>query len=83
MTDLLFDTKRAGERLGLAPATLSKLRVRGEGPRYLKLGSRVLYPAAELDAWVASKPLLSSTAEGTARRPRAGRPPRGASPRAA
>jgi hypothetical protein len=32
--------------------TLAKLRYVGGGPRYRKIGARVAYPVAELDAYV-------------------------------
>jgi predicted DNA-binding transcriptional regulator AlpA len=40
---------------GLSASTLNKLRVFGGGPAYLKLGRRVAYSIADLDAWLASK----------------------------
>jgi hypothetical protein len=74
MTTLL-DPKAAAERLGLAVATLARWRVSGDGPPFKKLGARVVYPANELEVWLAAQPLQRSTAEGRARRPRAGRKP--------
>lgn len=50
-----FDTIRAAKRVGLSASTLNKLRLTGGGPRFAKLGSRVIYPAAELDAWVGAR----------------------------
>ena len=57
MTDntIPFDTDGAALRLGLAASTLEKLRVTGGGPAYLKLGRRVRYEAADLDAWKAAR----------------------------
>jgi predicted DNA-binding transcriptional regulator AlpA len=74
----LLDTHHTAERLGLARATLAKLRVVGGGPAFVRLGTKVLYDEAELAAWLDSKPRLRSTADGavSARRPRAGRPPK-------
>ena len=40
---------------GLSVSTLNKLRIYGEGPAYLKLGRRVAYDVADLNAWLASK----------------------------
>lgn len=40
---------------GLSVSTLNKLRLTGEGPDYLKLGRRVAYDVADLNAWLASK----------------------------
>lgn len=43
--------KEAAERLRLTIGTLSNWRVRGEGPRFIKLGRKVLYPEAEIVAY--------------------------------
>ncbi len=50
--------------IGIAPSTLNKLRLTGGGPRYRKIGRRVVYPITELDAWLAEQ-LRSSTSEVT------------------
>ena len=50
-TDLL-DTGEAAAYLHLSPRTLERYRVTGEGPRFLKLGRRVLYRRADLDTWI-------------------------------
>lgn len=45
----------AAEYLGLAASTLAKMRLRGDGPAYLKAGPRVIvYDTGDLDAWLAS-----------------------------
>lgn len=44
-------TPQASERLTLAVSTLEKLRVTGGGPKFLKLGRRVVYTIADLDAY--------------------------------
>lgn len=43
--------KEAAERLRVAHGTLSNWRVRGDGPRFIKLGRKVLYPLVELEAY--------------------------------
>jgi predicted DNA-binding transcriptional regulator AlpA len=40
---------------GSSTSTFEKLRLTGGGPRYLKLGRRVAYDPADLDAWLATK----------------------------
>jgi predicted DNA-binding transcriptional regulator AlpA len=49
---------RAGDAaryLALSPSTLAKMRLRGDGPRYVKAGPRaVTYRRADLDAWLES-----------------------------
>ena len=37
--------------LRLSPHTLEKQRVIGNGPKFRKFGRRVMYAAADLDAW--------------------------------
>ena len=46
-------TREAAERLGLSHRTLEKHRTYGTGPRYLKLGGRVVYRVEDLQAWAA------------------------------
>lgn len=41
----------AANRLRTTIGTLANWRVRGCGPRFIKLGRKVLYPIAELEAW--------------------------------
>ncbi|HWB74869.1 MAG TPA: helix-turn-helix domain-containing protein [Nannocystaceae bacterium] len=47
----VVDERGAAELVGLSPHTLKKLRQRGGGPRYCKLGRRVVYRIADLRAW--------------------------------
>ncbi len=44
-------TPEAAVHLGLSPTTLEKHRCYGTGPRYHKLGGRIVYAIADLDAW--------------------------------
>ena len=45
----------AAKLVGLAPSTLAKLRLTGNGPLYCKLGRRVVYRRADLEAWLQSR----------------------------
>lgn len=45
----------ASRHIGLSVSTLNKLRVFGGGPVFLKLGRRVVYDLADLDAWLSTK----------------------------
>lgn len=58
----LLNQRQAAEQLGLSTRTLERLRLTGSGPRYAKLGARVLYRQVDVDAWVAEH-LRSSTSE--------------------
>jgi predicted DNA-binding transcriptional regulator AlpA len=62
----LLDTVTAAQRLGLARATLAKLRVHGGGPPFVKLGAKVLYEVADLEAWIAAQGKRRSTADAAA-----------------
>lgn len=59
-----LDTPQAAEYLGLGKSTLDKLRVAGGGPAFIKIGKRVVYDPADLDAWFAAH--KRSTSESTA-----------------
>ena len=50
-----FNVREAAAYLGLSASTLNKTRLTGTGPRYLKLGRRVLYDLRDLEAWVAER----------------------------
>lgn len=39
------------QRLRTTIGTLTNWRVRGHGPRFIKLGRKVLYPVAEVEAF--------------------------------
>jgi predicted DNA-binding transcriptional regulator AlpA len=45
-------TPEAARFLGLSGRTLEKHRIYGTGPRYAKLGGRVVYKLEDLQAWV-------------------------------
>jgi excisionase family DNA binding protein len=60
MSDLLT-THEAAAYLRLSPRTLENWRVRGGGPRFRKLGDRVLYAQAELDQWQAARDRTSTS----------------------
>lgn len=49
-------TQAAARYLGLSQSTLAKMRLRGDGPPYLKLGPRVVaYDLGDLNAWLDSR----------------------------
>ncbi len=52
MHERLISTEEAAALLGLAPSTLCVLRVKGGGPRYVKLRRRVVYDPADVYAYV-------------------------------
>jgi excisionase family DNA binding protein len=54
--------KQVAEMLGLSTATLEGWRIRGKGPRYLKLGRCVRYLVADLEAWIERRVSTSAAA---------------------
>jgi len=61
MHDLLH-TSEAAEYLGLAAVTLERMRLTGEGPVFAKLGRSVRYRRADVDNWISSR-IVRSTSE--------------------
>jgi predicted DNA-binding transcriptional regulator AlpA len=48
-----LNTGQAAEYLSLGKSTLDKMRLAGGGPEFIKVGARVVYDPADLDAWIA------------------------------
>jgi excisionase family DNA binding protein len=48
----LFTVVEAASYLSLSASTLNRLRVNGGGPRYAKLGGKILYDLRDLDQWI-------------------------------
>ena len=57
-----LDTEEAARYLCLAPITLYRKRVDGDGPPFSRIGGRVIYRRADVDAWVRAR-LCTSTAD--------------------
>ncbi len=58
----------AAEYLGLSPSTLAKMRLRGDGPVYSKVGPRVVvYDVADLEAYLAARRRHSTSDTGSER----------------
>ena len=56
MTNIpVFPPSEAARFCGLAPSTLAKLRLGGNGPVYCKLGRRVVYRREDLAAWLETR----------------------------
>lgn len=58
----LLNTAEAAEVVRLAVATLEKMRTQGQGPRFVKLGRAVRYRRIDLEDWIASS-VIGSTSE--------------------
>lgn len=61
-TDILM-TREAAIYVRLSKPTLERYRTSGGGPKFAKLGAAVRYRKADLDAWLESR-LVGSTSEG-------------------
>jgi len=59
---VLLTQSETAELLRLSERTLERWRVVGGGPVFCKLGKRVLYRRADLDEWIASH-VVNSTSE--------------------
>jgi len=59
-------TPEAARFVGLSIRTLEKHRIYGTGPRYSKLGGRVVYRVEDLQAWVESGLKASTSDPGAA-----------------
>lgn len=62
MTTDILNTKEAASYVRLGKPTLERFRVSGSGPVYVKLGGAVRYRKADLDQWVESR-LVRSTSD--------------------
>jgi hypothetical protein len=59
---MLLGVDEAAKTLNVSPSYLNKLRVRGGGPRFCKLGRRVGYRTTDLECWLDDR-LQFSTSE--------------------
>jgi predicted DNA-binding transcriptional regulator AlpA len=53
-------TRQAAEYLGLSISNMEKMRFKGDGPPYAKLGRLVIYEMSDLDAWVNARKRTST-----------------------
>lgn len=51
----------AARHLGLAESTLAKMRCRGGSPTFMRLGRKVVYRRADLDAWLNARRAISTS----------------------
>ncbi len=58
----ILTTKEAADYCRLGKPTLDKLRVKGGGSPFVKIGGAVRYRKSDLDEWLASK-VVGSTSE--------------------
>jgi predicted DNA-binding transcriptional regulator AlpA len=63
-TPKLLNVNEAAERLGVSASYLNKLRLSGDGPVFLKLGTRVAYDPDDLATWLSERKRLSTSGAG-------------------
>jgi DNA-binding transcriptional MerR regulator len=56
-----LSTKDLAARIGIRPKTLDNWRSLGVGPAFYRLGSRVVYDLADVDAWLAERRRTSTS----------------------
>ena len=57
----IMRTAEAADYCGSSASTFEKLRLKGGGPVYSKIGRRVVYRVEDLDAWLAVNRLRSTS----------------------
>ena len=57
---LHLEQKELAERWRMSPRTLEQWRWQGRGPRFLKLGGRVIYRLADIEAFEAARVHLNT-----------------------
>lgn len=60
--ETLLTTPEVAGRLRVAEITLRKWRIHGTGPRFIRCGANVRYRAADIESWVSSR-TVGSTSE--------------------
>jgi hypothetical protein len=59
----LLDERELSLLLGRAVSSLQKDRLRGDGVPFIRVGRQVRYRRADVESWLASRPLHGSTSD--------------------
>lgn len=57
-------TPAAAEYISKSPSWLNKSRMDGTGPAFMRLGSTIVYDAADLDQWMGARRVAANDNEG-------------------
>ena len=57
----LFDPQEASDYLRMARQTLARWRCQGLGPRFVRIGGRIFYDVADLNAFIAVRKFQSTS----------------------
>jgi excisionase family DNA binding protein len=63
MTSEVLTTAEAARYVRLGKPTIERFRLTGEGPRYCKLGGAVRYRRCDLDEWLQTRLIRSTSAQ--------------------
>lgn len=63
----LVTTPRAAELLGVSPKTVEDWRLKGRGPRFIRLGKAIRYSMKDLEDFVAASVASSTSDQGGGR----------------
>ena len=66
MTDKLMTQREVKEITGLADSTLEQWRLKGKGPKFIKLGRLVRYRTSDVQNYIAGLKGFASTTEADA-----------------
>jgi len=66
MTTDILNTREAADYVRLGKPTMERFRISGEGPVFVKLGGAVRYRKADLDSWIETR-RVRSTSDGGAK----------------
>ncbi len=70
-TEVYLTEKQAATKLNLSPKGLQAWRLRGGGPRFVKISARcVRYKESEIDNWAAARERTSTSDPGPDAKPR-------------
>ena len=60
-TPIAVDETAAADITGISVSSLQKMRVRGDGPPFAKLGNRVRYRVSDLESYIADRVVHSTS----------------------
>lgn len=65
MTEGLLNTEQAAARLNISRQVMAVWRLTGRGPRFVKVGSRVLYDPQDISTFIEANKRTSTSASRT------------------
>lgn len=66
--ETFLTTKQAAALLTFSPKTLERMRCKGNGPKCLKLGGKIVYRQSDINNWIEAN-LYTSTSDFSVRKP--------------